>query len=100
MADLRAHRWRAILARLRGTLRPAASLSGSARQWPALAGIVGFAWLELVYLERDALDPGRPLARLLPLMVVGMPLFGVEQWRLRADGFGAYFNLLSRLSPS
>ena len=31
-------------------------------------------------------------------MLLGMLLFGVEQWGDRADGFGAYFNLLSRLS--
>jgi hypothetical protein len=90
----------AILTRLRG--RPGPPLRYPARlgMWPALAGIVGFAWLELVYLERD-----RPstLAALslgyFVVMVVGMTTFGVEQWRLKADGFGAYFNLLSRLSP-
>jgi hypothetical protein len=31
-------------------------------------------------------------------MLSGMTLFGVEEWGGRADGFGAYFNLLSRLS--
>ncbi len=68
--------------------------------WPAVAVIVGFAWLELVYVERD-----RPstLAALslgyFVLMVAGMMAFGVEDWGGQADGFGAYFNLLSRLSP-
>ena len=67
--------------------------------WPAAAVIVGFAWLELIYVERD-----RPstLAALslgyFVLMMVGIALFGVEEWCERADGFGAYFNLLSRLS--
>ena len=28
-----------------------------------------------------------------------MLLFGVERWGRSADGFGVYFNLLSRLSP-
>src|SRR5277367_4421971 len=56
--------------------------------WPAVAGIVGFAWLELVYIDRD-----RPatLAALslgyFALMVTGMCVFGVEQWAARADGF-------------
>ena len=27
-----------------------------------------------------------------------MMLFGIEEWGGRAEGFGAYFNLLSRLS--
>jgi hypothetical protein len=31
-------------------------------------------------------------------MLAGMALFGVEEWEGRADGFGVYFNLLSRLS--
>jgi len=67
--------------------------------WPALAGIVGFAWLELVYVERDrpstlaALSIGYFL-----VMLAGMGLFGVEEWGGQADGFGVYFNLLSRLS--
>ena len=68
-------------------------------RWPAFAGLVGFAWLELVYVERDrpstlaALSLGYFL-----VMLVGMMLFGVEKWCEKADGFGAYFNLLSRLS--
>jgi hypothetical protein len=67
--------------------------------WPATAGIVGFAWLELIYIEKDnpstlaALSLGYFLA-----MLVGMALFGVEEWSTRADGFGVYFNLLSKLS--
>jgi hypothetical protein len=66
--------------------------------WPAVAGIVGFAWLELVYVERDrpstlaALSLGYFL-----VMVVGMAVFGMEEWE-GADGFGAYFNLLAKLS--
>ena len=67
--------------------------------WPAIAGIVGFAWLELIYVERDrpstlaALSLGYFL-----LMLAGMALFGVEEWSSQADGFGVYFNLLSKLS--
>jgi hypothetical protein len=67
--------------------------------WPAVAGLVGFGWLELVYVERDrpsllaALALGYFLA-----MLGGMLLFGVEQWGERADGFGVYFSVLSRIS--
>jgi hypothetical protein len=67
--------------------------------WPAVAGIVGFAWLELVYVERDrpstlaALSLGYFL-----VMVGGMAVFGAEEWGGQADGFGVYFNLLSKLS--
>jgi hypothetical protein len=68
--------------------------------WPAIAGLVGFAWLELVYVSRD--QPSLLAALSLGygvLMLVGMLLFGVEQWTSSADGFGVYFNLLSKLSP-
>jgi hypothetical protein len=67
--------------------------------WPATAWIVGFAWLELIYVERDrpsilaALSLGYFL-----VMLAGMALFGIEEWGGQADGFGVYFNLLSRLS--
>jgi hypothetical protein len=67
--------------------------------WPAIAGIVGFAWLELIYVERDrpatlaALSLGYFL-----VMLAGMAAFGVERWSSQADGFGVYFGLLSKLS--
>ncbi|MFI5008850.1 MAG: fenitrothion hydrolase [Solirubrobacterales bacterium] len=67
--------------------------------WPAVAGLVGFAWLELVYVNRE--QPSLLAALSLGyfvVMVVGMLLFGVESWSEQADGFGVYFNLLSRLS--
>jgi hypothetical protein len=68
--------------------------------WPAIAGIVGFAWLELVFVNRD--EPSLLAALSLGyfvVMLVGMLLFGVERWAGSADGFGVYFNLLGRLSP-
>ncbi|HEX4482446.1 MAG TPA: fenitrothion hydrolase [Solirubrobacteraceae bacterium] len=101
--------WRACARACRGVLR---LLGGSERAsaplryperlgvWPAIAGIVGFAWLELVYVNRD--EPSLLAALSLGyfvVMLVGMLLFGVEQWATRADGFGVYFNLLSKLSP-
>jgi hypothetical protein len=69
--------------------------------WPAVAGIVGFAWLELVYelaaRERPSTVAALSLAYFL-VMVVGMSLFGVEEWGGQADGFAVYFKLLSKLS--
>jgi hypothetical protein len=69
--------------------------------WPSVATIVGFAWLELVYIPADRDRPSTLAALSLGYflaMLAGMALFGVEQWSGRADGFGTYFNLLSRLS--
>lgn len=92
-----------ILRRLRRD-RPSGPLlrySQRLGMWPAVAGIVGFAWLELVYepaaRERPSTVAALSLGYFLA-MVIGMALFGVEEWSGRADGFGVYFKLLSKLS--
>jgi hypothetical protein len=69
--------------------------------WPAIAGIVGFAWLELVYVLPDRDRPSMLAALSLGYflaMLAGMLLFGVEEWGGQGDAFGAYFTLLSKLS--
>ncbi len=67
--------------------------------WPSIATIVGFAWLELIYVEKD--HPATLAALSLGyfiVMLAGMALFGIEEWSSQADGFGVYFGLLARLS--
>jgi hypothetical protein len=69
--------------------------------WPAIATLVGFGWLELVYPIPGRDEPSLIAALSLGYFLVtvaGMVLFGVEEWGGQADGFGVYFNLLSRLS--
>jgi hypothetical protein len=69
--------------------------------WPSVAVIVGFAWMELVYVFPDRDQPSTLAALSLAYflaMLVGMALFGIDDWSEQADGFGAYFNLLSRMS--
>jgi len=69
--------------------------------WPAAAGIVAFAWLELVYVIPDRDDPSTLASLSLAyfgLMALGMALFGIETWSSSGDAFGVYFNLLSKLS--
>jgi hypothetical protein len=91
----------ALVRRLRGSsgAEPPLRYPTWLGNWPAVAGIVGFAWLELIYVERDnpstlaALSLGYFVA-----MLLGMALFGVEEWGGSADAFGVYFNLLSKLS--
>ena len=69
-------------------------------RWPAALGILGFAWVELVYINRD--DPSL-LATLALLyaatQLVGMSVFGIDTWTRRADAFAVYFGLFSRLAP-
>ncbi len=83
-----------------GRLRPRFAYPDAWGRWPAAIGILGFAWLELAYANKA--DP-RILAKLslgyFAVQLVGMALFGVEAWTRRADPFGVYFNLYSRLSP-
>lgn len=69
--------------------------------WPAVAALIGFAWLELVYIIPDREQPSTLAALSLAYfvaMLLGMALFGIETWEERGDGFGVYFNLLSRMS--
>jgi hypothetical protein len=70
-------------------------------RWPAVAGILGFAWLELALNPTDRADPS-VLATLAlvyaAIQLVGMAVFGIEKWGDRADAFGVYFNMFGRLS--
>jgi hypothetical protein len=69
-------------------------------RWPAALGILAFAWVELVYVNKD--DPNK-LAILAvayaAIQLVGMSLYGIETWLDRADAYGVYFGLFARLSP-
>ena len=69
-------------------------------RWPAAIGILAFAWVELVYVNRD--DPSILAIMALAYaatQLVGMSLFGVERWTRNADAFGVYFWLFSLLAP-
>jgi hypothetical protein len=101
--------WRSCARAIRGistTLTGGSGLKAPLRYpsrlgvWPALVGLIGFAWLELVYVNRDrpSLLAALSLGYFL-VMLAGMLLFGIEEWGGRADGFGVYFNLFSKLSP-
>ncbi len=69
-------------------------------RWPAVIGILGFAWIELVYTGRQ--DPSNLVTLALvyaAIQFVGMSLYGIEAWNRYGDGFGVYFGLFSRISP-
>jgi hypothetical protein len=69
-------------------------------RWPAVAGLLAFGWLELIYHDHD--NP-RTLASLslayFALMLLGMALFGIEEWSRRGDAFEGFFSLIGRLAP-
>ena len=71
-------------------------------RWPAVVGIVAFAWLELVYVAPQKDDPERLAVFALAyaaVQFVGMSLYGIESWSRWGDAFGVYFGLFGRLSP-
>jgi hypothetical protein len=80
-------------------------------RWPAVAGLVAFAWLELCYTARGLPDegleiPGVPPETLATAVVlyslytfVAMAVFGVETWLRRGETFSVYFGMFASLAP-
>jgi hypothetical protein len=71
-------------------------------RWPAAAGILAFAWLELAYPPTERTDPSQLAIVAIAYAVVqltGMATYGIEAWTTRADAFGVYFNMFARLAP-
>jgi hypothetical protein len=75
-------------------------------RWPAVAGVLGFLWLELVWGAGGFATVGlTPRTAAIAALVysaitfVGMTLYGVEAWSRRGEAFSVYFRMLSMLSP-
>jgi len=75
-------------------------------RWPAVAGIVAFVWLELVYatsgLGAVGLQPATVAAAALAYTaytLIAMALFGVETWLQRGETFSVYYGMFSQLAP-
>lgn len=69
-------------------------------RWPAALGILAFAWVELIYVDRA--EPSTLAVMALAYaatQLVGMSLYGIDTWTERADPFAVYFGLFARLSP-
>jgi hypothetical protein len=69
-------------------------------RWPAAAGILAFAWLELVYTNKD--DPSTLSVLALAyaaIQLVAMSIFGIDTWTERGDAFANYFSLFGRIAP-
>jgi hypothetical protein len=69
-------------------------------RWPAAAGIVFFGICELCWAGGKVPQTLSILGlAYLVTALVGMSLYGVEQWSRNADPFGNYFGLFARLAP-
>jgi hypothetical protein len=69
-------------------------------RWPAVAGLLGFAWMELAYTNGD--DPSTLAVAALvytAITLLAIACFGTEAWISRGEAFSVYFNLFSRISP-
>ncbi len=69
-------------------------------RWPAAAGLLGFAWMELAY--RNGSDPSTLALAVLAYSVItllAIACFGTERWMSRGEAFSVYYNFFSRLSP-
>jgi len=68
-------------------------------RWPAFAGVLAFAWMELAY--QDHAVPSMVATAALvygAVQLIGMAVFGIETWSERGDAFGGLFGLYARLS--
>jgi hypothetical protein len=101
--------WRAIGRAFSGAFRLVAGQSAPSPvsyperlgRWPAVAGVIGFVWLELIYGAGVAPDPRDVATATLvysAITFVCMALFGVEEWIDRGEAFSGYFGMFSRLS--
>lgn len=82
-----------------GPLPPPLEYPERLGRWPAFLAVVAFGWMEIAAPGGD--EPGNvAIATLIysVLTFIGMALYGVERWVERGEGFGVYFNLVSRLS--
>jgi hypothetical protein len=99
--------WRAIgraaefaAERFTSRTQPPFRYPGWLGRWPAAAGLLGFAWMELAY--SDGADPSvLAIAALVytTITLIAMACFGTEVWVSRGEAFSVYFNLFSRISP-
>ena len=74
-------------------------------RWPAVAGLIGFVFLELVWGQTGFAAAGLTPRTLATATLayslytfVGMGLFGIERWTDRAETFTQYFGMFASLA--
>ncbi len=69
-------------------------------RWPAVVGLIAFAWLELVSSSGDRPNVVATAALVYTVFTwIGMALYGVDAWLAKGEAFSVYFGLFARLSP-
>jgi hypothetical protein len=75
-------------------------------RWPAVGGLLGFAWIELVYSQTGFQavglvphDVGIAVIAYTIYTLAAMSLFGVDRWLDRGETFTVYFGMFARLAP-
>ena len=105
--------WAAFARGIAGVFRLAAGQPGQPLlhyperlgRWPAVGGLLGFGWIELVYSQSGFQAVGLvPHSVGIAILVysawtfVAMGLFGIDVWLDRGETFSVYFGMFSRLS--
>lgn len=97
----------AVFARVAGQRAPA-PLPYPERfgRWPAVIGLLVFAWFELVWGQSGFNTSGvAPRDLAIATMIysaitfAAMALFGIEKWVANGETFSVYFRMFSRLAP-
>jgi hypothetical protein len=73
-------------------------------RWPAVAGLLGFLWFELIYSAggTEGLSTSELAVAAMAYTVitfVGMALFGIEAWLRQGETFSVYFGMFATLAP-
>ncbi|MDP6341956.1 MAG: hypothetical protein QF491_00390 [Alphaproteobacteria bacterium] len=79
---------------------PPLAYSSGLGYWPAVLGLLAFAWFELVHPAPH--DPAVLTAAVLvygAVNLVGMLLFGAPAWLRQGETFAVFFRLVSWLAP-
>lgn len=68
-------------------------------QWPAVPGLLGFAWLEIVALSPD--DPARlaAVAGAYALIIFALAVLEGEDWLGQGEFLTVFFSLIARIAP-
>jgi len=102
--------WRAIGRLISGGFRLVAGQSAPAPlsypegwgRWPAVIGVLGFVWLELIEGGGASPSPHQIAVATTVYSAITfacMLLFGADEWIRRGETFNAYFGMFSQLGP-